>query len=152
MTAPDRAVTAPDRAVKARDRAVSVRDRAPTVGGGHERGSGTVLVLGLVAVVLVLVVTVSLLARTQSTRGAVQAAADLGALAGARRVASAGPAAGCAVAQAVVAENGAVLTSCEHVGDGVVRVTASRDSALGPARASARAGPRSPADERSPAG
>lgn len=119
-----------------------------------ERGSGTLLMLGLVAVVLTLIAVIALLAETQSARGAAQAAADLGALAAAEHLVEsarggAAPVAGargtaCAVARAVVSANGASLTGCALLDDGVVRVTTAQSGGLGPARASARAGPAPP--------
>ena len=135
--------------------------------GPSERGSGTVVAVGLVAVVLLLITMISLLGRAQSARGSAQTAADLGALAAAQhlvgasgvgsgaaggsgpvvrradpRVASgAGAVAACGIARDVVAANGAVLGRCEVLGGGVVRVTASRPGGLGIAAATARAGP-----------
>jgi len=119
-----------------------------------DRGSGTVLTLGLVAVVLVLFTAIALLGRAQSARGAAQAAADLGALAAAQQLldgpgAGSGPASGaggeaCAIAREVAAANAAHLTGCVLLPEGVVRVTTERRGGLGNARASARAGPAPP--------
>ena len=108
-----------------------------------DRGSGTVLMVGLVAVVLALFVAISLLGRAQSARGAAQTAADLAALAAAQQLVDggAGPTVACGTAREVVAANGAVLTGCSLLGHGVVRVTCERSGGLGAARASARAGP-----------
>lgn len=141
-----------------------VRGRA----GSAERGSGTVLTVGLVAVVLMLIVAISLLAQAQSARGAAQTAADLGALAAAQHLVggsgdeggndlgvdgssgtgSAGAAAegsrACAIARTVVVANGSSLTGCALLGGGVVRLTTARSSGLGVATASARAGPSEP--------
>jgi hypothetical protein len=58
------------------------RRRGITV-GARERGSGTVMALALIAVVLVLTSAIGLLAGAQSARAQAQAAADLAALAGA---------------------------------------------------------------------
>ncbi|HEY5518798.1 MAG TPA: histidine kinase [Cellulomonas sp.] len=119
------------------------------------------LTLGLVAAVLMLVAGIALLARAQSARGAAQAAADLGVLAAAAhldggssaRASSGGavsgagvrdPGTACAIAREVVTANGASLTACVLLGGGVVRVTVVRPGGLGPARASARAGPARP--------
>ena len=131
--------------------------------GAGERGSGTVLTLGLVAAALVLIAGVALLAGAQSARGAAQAAADLGALAAAEQLAAlvrpggprgwvqreaagqAGADAACAIAREVVAANGAGLAGCALLGGGVVRVTAVRPGAVGAARATARAGPQTAA-------
>ena len=134
------------------------RDGRESAGRGprRERGSGTVLTLGLVAVVLVLLAAISLLGRAQSARGAAQAAADLGALAAAQHLLDSSPsgfgpgptAAACGVARQIAAANGASLTSCEVLDDGVVRVTTARPGGLGAAQATARAGP-APPDEGS---
>jgi len=135
--------------------------------GPTERGSGTVVTVGLVAVVLLLFVVISLLGRAQSARGAAQTAADLGALAAAQHLVGvsggtgaaggsglavrradpvagrgSGAAAACGIARDVVAANGAVLSRCAVLDDGVVRVTATRPGGIGVASASARAGPR----------
>lgn len=114
-----------------------------------ERGAGTVLILGIVGAVLVLAIGIAGLGAAQNARGAAQAAADLGALAGATALRDGFDP--CGTATAVVVRNGAEAASCEVLGAGVVRVVATRmpagvagalGGALGPARASARAGPR----------
>lgn len=123
-------------------RTVSPRRRDP------ERGAGTVLVLGVVAVILVLAAGIAALGAAQNARGAAQAAADLGALAGATALRDGFDP--CGTAGDAVVRNGARLASCEVLGGGVVRVVATRVAAgpgelggvLGEARASARAGPR----------
>jgi len=99
--------------------------------------------VGLIAVVLVLLVAISLLGRSQTARGAAQTAADLGALAAAQQLVGSGggPPVACGTAREVVAANGAILTGCSLLGQGVVRVTCERSGGLGVARASARAGP-----------
>lgn len=116
---------------------------------GQERGAGTVLVLGVVGAVFVLALGIAGLGAAQNARGAAQAAADLGALAGATALRDGYDP--CGTADAAVARNGAEVASCEVLGQGVVRVVATRPVAgvvgevggvLGPARASARAGPR----------
>ena len=116
-----------------------------------ERGAGTVLVLGVVAAVLLLAVGIAALGTAQNARGAAQAAADLGALAGATALRDGFDP--CGTAARAVTRNGAELTSCDVLGAGVVRVatthvTIGQASVFGPlgvARAAARAGPR--ADE-----
>jgi secretion/DNA translocation related TadE-like protein len=114
-----------------------------------ERGAGTVLILGIIAAVLLLALGIAALGAAQNARGAAQAAADLGALAGATALRDGFDP--CGTAGAAVARNGAEVASCEVLGGGVVRVAATRapagvsgafGGALGPARASARAGPR----------
>jgi secretion/DNA translocation related TadE-like protein len=127
--------------------------RGPTLSvarpGDAERGSGTVLILGVVAATLLLAVGIAALGAAQNARGAAQAAADLGALAGATTLRDGFDP--CGTAGATVTRNGAELASCEVLGGGVVRVVATRAAvgpggelagALGEARASARAGPR----------
>ncbi|GAB2463568.1 hypothetical protein GCM10027063_01070 [Promicromonospora xylanilytica] len=114
-------------------------------GRESERGAGTVLVLGIVGVVLLLAAGIAALGAAQNARGAAQAAADLGALAGATALRDGFEP--CATAGAAVGRNGAELASCEVLGGGVVRVVAERAAggpggALGRASASARAGPR----------
>ncbi|MCF4119596.1 histidine kinase [Antribacter sp. KLBMP9083] len=115
-----------------------------------ERGAGTVLVLGVVAVALLLGLGLAVLGAAQAARGAAQAAADLGALAGATALRDGFDA--CVTAQEVVRRSGSRLVSCEPGGGGTVRVVAARAAGLqtpgpwagvlGEARAAARAGPR----------
>ncbi|WP_454850937.1 Rv3654c family TadE-like protein [Promicromonospora soli] len=131
----------------------AVRDPGSPCGscgrGDPERGAGTVLILGIVGVVLLLAGGIAALGAAQNARGAAQAAADLGALAGATALRDGFDP--CGTAAAAVGRNGAEVASCEVLGGGVVRVVATRavvgssrelGGALGPARASARAGPR----------
>lgn len=124
-----------------------------------ERGSATILVLGLVAVGTILIAGLGLLIGAQISRGAAQSAADLAALAAAHAaqdgfVADRPVAAGsvmassapCAVASAVVERNRAQLEFCSVGPGGVVDVAAKRTARLGrmqvgQASASARAGP-----------
>ena len=114
-----------------------------------ERGAGTVLVLGIVAAILLLALGIAALGTAQNARGATQAAADLGALAGATALRDGFDP--CGTARATVTRNGAEIASCEVFDTGVVRIVATRaatgpggafSGALGQARASARAGPR----------
>jgi len=108
-----------------------------------------VLILGVVAVVLVLAVGIAALGAAMSARGTAQAAAELGALAGATALRDGFDP--CGTARAAVARNGAETASCQVLAGGVVRVVATRAAggpvsgfggAPGEARASARAGPR----------
>lgn len=124
----------------------------PWPGAAHrepERGAGTVLILGIVAATLLLAVGIAALGAAQNARGVAQAAADLGALAGATALRDGFDP--CATAVATVARNGAEAASCEVLDGKVVRVVATHVvagpagqlvGALGQARASARAGPR----------
>lgn len=106
-----------------------------------DRGAASVLVIGILGLVVLLAGWLLLLAQAQSARGVAQTAADLGALAGATAVRSAGD--GCAVAQETVHRNGAEPESCELLGGGVVRVRSAVPTVLGTASAAARAGPAS---------
>jgi secretion/DNA translocation related TadE-like protein len=118
---------------------------------GAEQGSGTVLVAGACAVVLVMGMAGSMAVGAAVTASRARAAADLGALAGAGAILAAlgqEPPRACAGAATVVARNGAVLTDCAV--DGSVNVTvevsvrpprALDHLGLGPAVARARAGP-----------
>lgn len=133
--------------------------------GGGDEGSGTVLVIALLAVAVVLAAALGTLGRAQVVRGRAQAAADLAALAAAEAVAvppgvhvspealqAADP---CGRARTTAERNGARLTSCSAEPDGVVSVTVSVDGGRGPlaltATARARAGPASARDDAGPA-
>lgn len=123
----------------------------------RDEGSGTVLVIALLAVALVLAAAVGTLGGAQVARGRAQAAADLAALAAADVVAvppgvSATAAAlraadPCARAVVTAERNGARVTSCVPGPGGVVAVTVTVDAGSGPlattAAARARAGPAS---------
>lgn len=108
-----------------------------------DQGSGTVLLLVLVAVMLVVAALLGLLASAQLGRGRAQTAADLGALAGASRLLAGQPGDPCRAAAEVVRRNGASLSSCSDEGSGVVTVRVIVRGAAGSATASARAGPTS---------
>lgn len=123
----------------------------------REEGSGTVLMLALVAVALVLAAAAGTLGRARVVRAEAQTAADLGALAGASVVAlppgvvataeAIERAAPCAVVDAVVGANGGRLVMCRAGSDGVVTVgvvvVAGTGSPGVTAHADARAGPAS---------
>lgn len=123
-------------------RRVGTRERV----GMRERGAGTVLVVGAIALLLVLTYAASVLvaAAVASTKAA--SAADLAGLSAAAR-AQGGSVDGCAVAREVVAANGADLVSCLAVGDGSFEVSTVVAMAVtfpgAPTRASgrSRAGP-----------
>ena len=130
----------------------SARDRWPScraslytriVGQRGEQGSGTVLLLALVAVALVVAGMLGLLASAQLARGRAQTAADLGALAGASGLLSGQPGDPCATVAEVVRRNRGTLSSCTDEGGGVVTVRVVVAAATGSATASARAGPAS---------
>lgn len=116
-----------------------------------DRGAGSVLVVGLVAVAVALAALLGVLARAQGAHLVARSAADLAALAAASVLVAppgvvvadpaASPAASCALAGEVAARNGGTLARCTALGDGVVQVTVTHGSALGTASAVARAGP-----------
>lgn len=109
----------------------------------RDRGSGSVLVVGLLAVSVVLGAVVGLMAGVQGARARAQTAADLGALAAAQRLVAGGLEV-CARALETVERNGAVLTGCDQLGGAVVEVRVAARSPVGDALAQARAGPRPP--------
>lgn len=109
--------------------------------GPDDRGSGTVVALVVVLVVGVLLGGIALLGQAHLARGTAQAAADLGALAGATARRHSEDV--CAVAAATVAHNGAELAACELLDSGVVRVSVRVSTVAGAASADARAGPAS---------
>ncbi|WP_369816649.1 Rv3654c family TadE-like protein [Mycobacterium sp. E740] len=111
-------------------------------------GSASVLAAAMVAVVLMICVGVGCLGVAVAARHRAQAAADLGALAAAHRLAS-GADAACAAAAVVAAQMRTAIVRCDVADLDVVvavdvPVTIGRFG-LGPARAQARAGPGDPA-------
>ncbi len=118
-------------------RSVAAASRLP----GGDDGSGTVLLLAVVAVALVVAGLLGLLASAQLARGRAQTAADLAALAGAGAVLRGETSDPCGVASQVVRRNGARPAGCTDEGRGVVTVRAVVSSGAGEASARARAGP-----------
>jgi secretion/DNA translocation related TadE-like protein len=111
--------------------------------GDHEAGSGTIYVLGVVAVLLLLAIAIAGAAAAMAARTAAQGAADLAAIAAATAdmYASGDP---CDVARHVVERNHASIDSCEAHGMGIYLVGARTTTGLGgTATAFARAGPAS---------
>ena len=110
-----------------------------------ERGAGTVLVVGVIAVLLAAALGVSGLIQAQAAAGRSRAAADLAALGGATARASSGaPGDPCEAASRVARVNGAEVTTCSVTGEDVVVEVSVEARVLGVARAagsSARAGP-----------
>ena len=100
-----------------------------------DRGSASIWLLAVGFVVVSVGTAAALVGVARTDRHRAQAAADLGALAGAR-YAIAGTGTACARAGEIVSANGARLLDCRLEGLDLV-VTAG----LGPARAAARAGP-----------
>lgn len=117
-----------------------------------ERGSGTVLVIGAMAVVLLGALAGLHLATAARSAQQSATAADLGAIAGAQAQ-LAGSADPCARAAAVVAANAGHLVGCQVLMDDSVQVEVEVEAGvrwaglLRPANARARAGP-APAAER----
>ncbi|WP_203863322.1 Rv3654c family TadE-like protein [Planobispora rosea] len=105
------------------------REREPQMPGergsrersGRERGSATIWMIGVAAVVFTAAVAVTLAGTARVARHRVQTAADFGALAAAR-LALADPERGCAEAALLSAENNARLTRCDIGADGVAAV------------------------------
>lgn len=113
---------------------------------GAERGAGTVLVLGIAAVVIVLGLALAAIGAAQQTRGTAQAAADLGALAAAGAMRHGlDP---CEVAGEAVARNRAQLASCTPEGGGVVALSVTKVLGAAPAWAGGQAGARARAGPR----
>lgn len=116
-----------------------------------ERGSGTVLVVALMAVVVMLMGMLTLMVGAQVAHGRAQAAADLAALAAADAITAPrdvvvdeGALAGadpCRRAGDVAARNAAEVSTCTVLPDGVVQVVVSVRGISGVASARARAGP-----------
>ena len=109
-----------------------------------ERGSGTVLVLGIIAVLLAMAVCAGGLIQAQAA-GKARSAADLAALGGATALSSVvAPSEPCETAGRVARANGAEVTVCTVVGEDVVVEVSVRTRVLGVVReavSAARAGP-----------
>lgn len=110
-----------------------------------DTGSGTVLVLGLSAVLLLVSLVFASVAAVAVARHRAASAADLAALAAADRALS-GPSVACAAARRAAGRAGASVSLCLLTGD-VARVVAvvrpgGPIGRLGSASATARAGPR----------
>ena len=119
--------------------------RAVRVAAAGERGSGTVLVVGVIAVLLAAALGVSGLIQAQAAAGRSRAAADLAALGGATALSSiVAPGDPCEAASRVARANGAEVTTCSVTGEDVVVEVSVEARVLGvsrPAVSSARAGP-----------
>ncbi|WP_268956845.1 Rv3654c family TadE-like protein [Mycolicibacterium mageritense] len=120
------------------------RRRRPRWSPADERGSASVLAAAMIAVVVAFTVGLAYLGAAVIARHQAQAAADLAALAAAGSLA-AGPDAACAQADAIASAMHTVVAGCRVDGLDVVleaQVTVRFGRwDLGPARASARAGP-----------
>lgn len=110
-----------------------------------ERGSGTVLSLGLGLVVILAVMLIALLGQAATLASRAAAAADLAALAAADAARGLREGDPCAVAAEVAVRNGAGLDSCELHGalGEIAEIRTSTGGVLGMARGEgrARAGP-----------
>ena len=116
-----------------------------------ERGAGTVLMLGIIAVLLALAVGMTGLIQAQAAAGRARTAADMAALGGATALSSVvAPGEPCAVARRVARANGARVRSCEAIGEDVVVHAEVRTRILGVPRvavSASRAGPLHPLAE-----
>ena len=113
-----------------------------------ERGSATVLAVGLIAVMLTVTVAALVVLGAIRSLHAARASADLAALAGAGHLQQQGdPAAACREAERIAARQQATVVACEVGAGEVVTVTTSVGIPLRPpgvpesARGRARAGP-----------
>ena len=110
-----------------------------------ERGAGTVLVVGVIAVLLAAALGVSGLIQAQAAAGKARSAADLAALGGATALSSVvAPSEPCETAGRVARANGAEVTECTVAGEDVVVEVSVRTRVLGVVReavSAARAGP-----------
>ncbi len=115
-------------------------------GGTVDRGSATIWVLLCVSIVLIVAVMGAAVGSVISARQRAQSAADLAALGGAAAL-IAGTVEPCGRARPIAVANTATVTSCQISGDNLLIRTAASLPAplarlgLGPAQASARAGP-----------
>jgi secretion/DNA translocation related TadE-like protein len=112
----------------------------------RDRGSGTVLVLGLCALLVSGALAVGLLSAALTARHRASVAADLAALAAADALSGRRAGEPCVLAARVAQRNGGAVTQCVPDQDGSVVVEVlvrprQGAEALGSARARARAGP-----------
>ena len=119
--------------------------RSRRLRSGDERGSASVLVTVLFGVLVTVTAMVAVVGGAVTDQRRLEAAADLGALAGASAAQRGADA--CAAAGSVTADNGARVTACSIVGDVVtvraVRVTQRMIGLRFTLTATARAGPSS---------
>ena len=119
--------------------------RAARAAASDECGAGTVLVVGVIAVLLAAALGVSGLIQAQAAAGRARTAADLAALGGATALSSVvAPSEPCETAGRVARANGAEVTVCTVVGEDVVVEVSVRTRVLGVVReavSAARAGP-----------
>ena len=122
--------------------------RAARAAASDECGAGTVLVVGVIAVLLAAALGVSGLIQAQVAAGRARTAADLAALGGATALSSVlAPADPCEVAERVARANGAEVTACTVTGEDVTVEVSVGARVLGVARTAASAARAGPADE-----
>ena len=117
----------------------------------RDAGSGTVLVVGVLAAILMTTAGAMQVVAAVVASHRAQSAADLGALAGAAVAAQGGSVASvCAAVAGIVAANGAAVAACSVDAGSAVVLQVSVDpilhglAGLGPASARSRAGPAPP--------
>lgn len=117
--------TAPSAAVRTVREVQPCCARQPlwVAGRSSERGSGTVLAVGTVAVLLLLLGVVHLVSVSAASAAQAARAADLSALAGADVARGLAPGDPCTVAEEVAARNGATLEACAVDGASGTEVT-----------------------------
>ncbi|MFT3944327.1 MAG: flp pilus-assembly TadE/G-like family protein [Ancrocorticia sp.] len=87
-----------------------------------ERGSGTVIVLGLLVAFAIVIMGIMAIGDVIATRDRTQHVADVSALAGAEELRRSGSAAACPKAQEVAVRNRGTVSGCEVAGEYVVVV------------------------------
>ena len=120
------------------------RQRSPgPTRGQPQRGSGTVLALGLGLMVIMASALIVLLAQSAAMASRAAAAADLAALAAADAARGITPGEPCAVAEEVAGRNNAAVLSCLVGAGGTVQVRTELRARtfMGAATGQARAGP-----------
>ena len=122
--------------------------RAARAAASDECGAGTVLVVGVIAVLLAAALGVSGLIQAQVAAGRARTAADLAALGGATALSSVlAPGDPCEVAGRVARANGAEVTACTVTGEDVTVEVSVGARVLGVARTAASAARAGPVDE-----
>ena len=122
--------------------------RAARAAASDECGAGTVLVVGVIAVLLAAALGVSGLIQAQVAAGRARTAADLAALGGATVLTSVvAPDEPCEVAGRVAQANGAEVTACSVAGEDVTVEVSVGARVLGAARSATSAARAGPVDE-----
>lgn len=116
-------------------------------GDSHERGAGTVMVLGLLVALALAIMGIMAIGDVVATRDRSQNVADVAALAGAEELRRAGSTAvgstaACSTAEDVALRNHGTVRECEVVGEHVVVVIGAKAAMTGySVESRARAGP-----------